>query len=87
MPATSKQQQSVIVRNLFQELKVMSEIIPEAASTITITPAFRDNRFWVRLTNSQEPLANIFVKSEDGRVTKQSLNTEKSKIDVSGNGG
>jgi len=71
IPAASKTQQSGLIRNLYSELKIMSEINPEAASTISITPAFRDNRFWARITNSTPPLSSIFIKnSESGEIQK-----------------
>lgn len=73
VPATSRQQQKIIERNLFSELKLMSELNPEEAAKITITPAFRDNRFWIRLSNSTPPLSTVFIRNESGSVEKEHL--------------
>lgn len=87
IPAISKQQQSSIIRNLFRELKLMSELNPEPASTISITPAFRDSRFWVKLSNSTPPLSTFFIKGEDGGIKKEHLHeTKTSNFDTSYNG-
>jgi len=73
IPATSRTTQQQLIRNLFEELSILAHIDPSAASVITVTPVFRDSRFWALIRKTLPPVQTIFIKNEDGAISKQSL--------------
>ena len=72
IPCSSKKEQKDTHTCIIRELKVMSEIDPSDAASITHRALFKDGRFWICLTHVEPSLDAVFVKSR-GTLLKVNL--------------
>ena len=70
VPCSSKKEQKDMHTCIVRELKVLSNIDPADAASITHRAIFRDGRFWIALVHVDPALNSIFVKTRDGRISK-----------------
>lgn len=73
IPCASKKSQNDTYTCVVRELKVMAEIDPADAETISHRAIFKDRRFWVVLTHVTPTLSSIFVKSKEGKITRVTI--------------
>jgi hypothetical protein len=73
IPCSSKKEQQDTYTCVVRELKIMSSIDPADAAAITHRAIFKDGRFWVVLSHVEPALGCIYIKSKDGKLTKEKL--------------
>jgi len=73
IPCSSKKEQQDMHTCVVRELKIMSEIDPDDAASITHRAIFKDGRFWIVLTHVEPALNCVYVKSINGKLTKEKL--------------
>lgn len=73
IPCASKKEQQDFHTCMVRELKVLSEIDPIEAASLTHRVVFKDGRFWVVLTRIEPVLTSVYIKSPTGQLVKHQL--------------
>lgn len=68
--------QDSFYRDLLKELKLLRELNPIEASTLSLSKAFKDNRHWVYLKRSAANPYVGFVKDSDGNISRVGIQND-----------
>jgi len=70
IPCDNKHRQEALFNSFKQELKILSEINPTAASQLTPQKRLKDSTLWVVIVKSATDPTAGWVKSPEGEITK-----------------
>ena len=73
IPASSKKEQNDTYTCVIRELKTLSQIDQDDASSLTVKTTFRDKRFWVVLIKIAPALSTIYIKSPKGELERRGI--------------